>query len=234
MPAYENLVVRLILFDIDGTLLWGQGMGYRSMERAGRRLLGDAFSLEGIDFSGALDPWIFAEAVARLGADHSADLGERFRAEYLVELRAEIEAGRTRPVLLPGVEGLLREMTGRERLTLGLVTGNYADAAPMKLRAAGLDPTVFTVGAFGDHAATRPELVALALERWGASGAEPDPERALVVGDTPRDVDCAHKNGVRCLAVATGRFSVEELTAAGADYVAPDLSDARVLIDLLD
>ncbi len=216
--------MRLVLFDIDGTLLRAQGIGPIAMERAGRRLLGPAFSLEGIDFGGALDPWIFRQAAQRLGHDDPSPLHSAFRDEYLVELARAFDAGERRPVLLPGVVAALAAFRDDPTATLGLVTGNYARAVPLKLQAAGIDPTQFVVGAFGDDAPTRPELVHLAMEQWRARGADPDPRRVVVIGDTPRDVDCAKKNGCRSVAVATGWHTVEQLEAGGADLVLRDLT----------
>jgi phosphoglycolate phosphatase-like HAD superfamily hydrolase len=224
----------LLLFDIDGTLLLGQGVGRRSMERAGKTMFGDAFSLEHIDFGGALDPWIFAQAARLAGIDEPERHQEAFRAAYLVELRRALASKDTPgPRALPGVAHLIALLRRRADVTLGLVTGNYEQAAPLKIAAAGLDPSVFSLGAFGDHAPTRPELVALAVERWERDGAEVDPSRVVVIGDTPRDVHCARENGCRCLAVTTGYHDADALRAAGADVVAEDLSNPSVLLDML-
>jgi phosphoglycolate phosphatase len=225
--------VFLLLFDIDGTLLLGHGAGRRAMERAGRALLGEAFTLDGIDFGGALDPWIFEQAARRAGIADARAHHDAFRAAYLVELRRALEAGEVRPEALPGVGSLLALLAERADVTLGLVTGNYRQAAPLKISAAGLSPDAFSLGAFGDEAPTRPELVALALGRWSERGARPDPDRVIVIGDTPRDIDCAHANRCRCLAVATGWHSAETLRAAGADAVVPDLTDPSRLLGML-
>jgi len=225
--------MRLLLFDIDGTLLRAQGLGARAMERAGRRLLGPGFTLDGIDFGGALDPWIFREAVTRMGRSDAIGLHSEFHETYLIELARELETGQGRAEILPGVAAVLGALALSPAATLGLVTGNYARAAPLKLRAAGIDPAQFVVGAFGDDAPTRPDLVRLAIERWGRGGAAPDPARVVVIGDTPRDVDCARKNGCRSVAVATGWHTAEELRASGADVVVPDLTDLPRLLDEL-
>jgi len=216
--------MRLVLFDIDGTLLRAQGVGARAMERAGRRLLGPAFTLDGIDFGGALDPWIFRQAVQRLGHDDASNLHGPFRESYLVELALELERGERRPVILPGVPAALAALRDDPTAMLGLVTGNYASAVPLKLRAVGIDPQQFVIGAFGDDAPTRPDLVRLAMEQWRARGVDPDPRRVVVIGDTPRDIDCAKKNGCRSIAVATGWHTVEQLEANGPDVVLRDLT----------
>lgn len=220
----------LILFDIDGTLLHSQGVGGSAMERAGRRVLGPSFSLAGIDFGGALDPWIFREAANRMGRPDAHEHHDAFHEAYLVELALGLESGQV-PSIIPGVDAALRGLAERTHVTLGLVTGNYAKAAPMKLRAAGLDPSQFVLGAFGDDGPTRPDLVRLAIEKWALRGAEPDRRRVVVIGDTPRDVDCAQKNGCRSIAVATGRHSLEQLRATEADEVVRDLADLCALLD---
>jgi phosphoglycolate phosphatase-like HAD superfamily hydrolase len=223
--------MRLVLFDIDGTLLRAQGVGLVVMERVGRRLFGPAFTLEGIDFGGALDPWIFRQALQRLGHDDPSHLHAEFRDAYLVELARALDEGEPRTVLLPGVGAALSAFRDDPTATLGLVTGNYARAVPLKLRAAGIDPAQFVVGAFGDDAPTRPDLVRLAMEQWRARGAALDPRRVVVIGDTPRDIDCAKKNGCRSIAVATGWHTVEQLEAGGADLVVRDLTALMPLLD---
>jgi phosphoglycolate phosphatase-like HAD superfamily hydrolase len=224
---------RLLLFDIDGTLLRAHGIGARAMERAGRRLLGPAFTLDGIDFGGALDPWIFREAARRAGHDDASALHPAFRDAYLTELAVEIARAEQRPVILPGVAAALATIGGDASATIGLVTGNYGGAVPLKLRAVDIDPAQFVVGAFGDDAPTRPDLVRLAMARWAARGAEPDPRRVVVIGDTPRDVDCAKRNGCRSLAVATGWHARAELEATGADVVVPDLTELPQVLDAM-
>jgi phosphoglycolate phosphatase-like HAD superfamily hydrolase len=223
--------VYLALFDIDGTLIRSQGVGGLAMERAGRKVLGPAFSLKGIDFGGALDPWIYQEAALRMGRHDAHALHEDFRAAYLAELALALDGAERLPIAIPGVEVALGGLAARTNTTLGLVTGNYAHAAPLKLRAAGIDPAQFVLGAYGGDAPTRPDLVRLAMEQWRARGAEPDPRRVVVIGDTPRDVDCAKKNGCRCVAVATGWHTAEQLRETEADAVVDDL---RGLCELLE
>jgi phosphoglycolate phosphatase len=223
--------MRLVLFDIDGTLLRAQGLGLVLMERVGRRLLGPTFTLDGIDFGGALDPWIFREAAGRLGHDDPSHLHPEFRDAYLAELARELDLGERRPILLPGVLPALAAFRDDPIATLGLVTGNYGRAVPLKLRAAGFDTAQDVVGAFGDDAPTRPDLVRLAMEQWRARGADADPRRVVVIGDTPRDIDCAKKNGCRSVAVATGWHSVEQLEAGGADLVLRDLTGLTAELD---
>lgn len=229
----------LVLWDIDGTLLLTDGAGMRGMARAGRKIYGDDFRFDGVKASGRLDPLILEEALAKNGLLPSDDDHRRFHEAYLVELAAELELVRERARTMPGIPHAIAALRTRSQETndvaQGIVTGNYALAAPLKLRACGIDPSWFEVGAFGDEARSRPDLVALALarckERFGWS---PDPARVIVVGDTPLDIDCAHANGCIAFAVATGMHPREELVQAGADVVVPDLADPKPLFDLLD
>jgi phosphoglycolate phosphatase-like HAD superfamily hydrolase len=227
-------VKKLLLFDIDGTLILGHGAGSRAMLRAGRELFGDAFSLEGVMIGGGLDPIIFAQAMARMGVADVNALHDGFRDRYLQELRHEFGNAAKRPHVLPGVTELLAQLALREDVLIGLVTGNYRAAVPIKFAAVGLVPEMFVIGAFGDCGPTRRDLVRLALERAHVhAGQRIDPARTFVIGDTPRDVDCALHHGCVCLGVATGGHTADELRSAGAQHVAADLSDASVLLSLL-
>ncbi len=229
----------LILWDIDGTLLLTDGAGMRGMARAGRALYGDALRWEGIQVSGGLDPIIFEEAVARSGILAAPDDHARFHDTYLVELERELlsvgERARAMPGVREAIATLLRRSAEQRDVVQGLVTGNYSRAAPLKLRACGLDPAWFEVCAFGDDGRTRPDLVALALKRCEERfGWIPPARNVIVVGDTPRDVACAHAHGCVAFAVATGRYGMDELRASGADVVVRDLSDPRPLFALVD
>jgi len=230
--------MKLVLFDIDGTLMLGFGAGTRAMTRAGRLIFGERFDLAGVMIGGGLDPVIFAEAARRIGIDEAGPHHDRFRDLYLMELAKELELMRDhperRPKLLPGVTALLAELANRRDVMIGLVTGNYQRAVPIKFAAVGLGVEAFVTGAFGDCGPTRPELVRLALERASARAGKPiDPRQTFVIGDTPRDVHCALANDCVCLAVGTGAHSLAELQAAGAHHVSADLSDPNTLLALL-
>jgi phosphoglycolate phosphatase-like HAD superfamily hydrolase len=228
----------LLLWDIDGTLLLTDGAGMRGMARAARKLYGDHFRWDGVQASGRLDPLILEDALARNGLG-SSDEGHRlFHDAYLVELAAELELVRERARAMPGIAAAIATLRERSRtqndVVQGLVTGNYARAAPLKLRACGFDPAWFEIGAFGDEGRTRPDLVALALARCHERYAwRPDPLSVIVIGDTPLDIECAHAHGCIAFAVATGYHGVEELRAAGADVVVQDLSDPAPLFELI-
>jgi phosphoglycolate phosphatase-like HAD superfamily hydrolase len=143
-------------------------------------------------------------------------------------------AAEQQPHVLPGVLNLLEQLAERDDVAIGLVTGNYQRAVPIKFKHVGLQPHGFVAGGFGDDARTRPGLVPIALQRLqSALGVSIAAQDAIVVGDTPRDVDCALRNGCRCLAVATGGHSLAELQQTGAQRAVPDLSDPDVLLSWL-
>jgi phosphoglycolate phosphatase-like HAD superfamily hydrolase len=228
----------LLLWDIDGTLLLTDGAGMRGMARASRRIYGDSFCWDGVRASGRLDPVIFEDALARNGLTADEDGHRRFHDAYLVELEAELalvgKAARTMPGIREAIATLLERSTSRQDIVQGLVTGNYARAAPLKLRACGLDPAWFEINAFGDEGKTRPDLVALAMKRCADRfGRAPDPRSVIVIGDTPFDVECAHAHGCIAFAVATGIHDIDELRATGADIVVQDLADPAPLFALL-
>jgi phosphoglycolate phosphatase len=227
----------LLLWDIDGTLLLTDGAGMRGMARAARKLYGETFRWDGVTASGRLDPLILEDALTRNGLAPSDDGHRRFHDAYLVELAAELDLVRERARAMPGIVNAIATLRERSRtqkdVVQGLVTGNYARAAPLKLRACGFEPAWFEIGAFGDEGRTRPDLVALALERCHQRFAwRPDPPSVIVIGDTPLDVECAHAHGCIAFAVATGHHGVDELRAAGADVVVADLSDPEPLFAL--
>jgi|SRR5579859_5046961 len=229
----------LLLWDIDGTLLLTNGAGMRGMARASRKIYGDAFRWDGVHASGRLDPIIFADALARNGLTANDEEHRRFHDTYIVELEAELatvgEGARIMPGIQEALANVLERRHARNDVVQGLVTGNYTRAAPLKLRACGLDPAWFEVNAFGDEGKTRPDLVALALRRCALTqGFAPDPRNVIVVGDTPFDVECAHAHGCVAFAVATGLHGLDELRKTGADVVVRDLADPKPLFDLLD
>jgi len=233
------MVKSLLLFDIDGTLISTSGAGMRAMHRVGQQLFGQAFTLEGVQVSGHLDPLIFAEATVHHRLEDDSSDHETFRDRYLVELSLELAANREAVRSANGVQELLQVLRKRaicqQDVVLGLLTGNYTLAVPIKLAAVGIDPDWFPITAFGDEAASRSDLVLLAMKKYRKVFHDSIPsDRVIVIGDTPRDIDCAHAHGCVAYAVATGRFSVEELSDSGADMVAQDLSDPTPLIQWID
>ncbi len=223
----------LVLFDVDGTLLLTGGAGVRAMTRAFEAVFGVPDAFQGIPMAGRTDQAILLEALARCGAERDGGRLEAFRNLYVAILGEEIQRPSPGRRMMPGVHPLLEALAARREVVVGLVTGNYADAARVKLAHFDL-ARYFPWGAFGDDAPERDALVPIALARAAAAGVSvPPPHRIFVVGDTPSDVACAHAAGVRALAVATGPYDPAALRASGADEVFQDLADTAAVLDAL-
>lgn len=229
----------LLLFDIDGTMLLTGGAGMRAMGQVARRMFGESFRWDGIDPGGHLDPLIYHEATRLNGIEQAHERHDSFRELYVAELELELRRSRHAIQCLPGVIDVVDHLRQRARqqgdVVLGLLTGNYTAAVPVKLASIGIDPQWFTITAFGDEAPTRPDMVALAMRRFEQQvGRAATSRRVVVIGDTPRDIACAHAHGCIAFAVATGHYSVPELEQAGADHAVPDLADPAPLLTLID
>jgi phosphoglycolate phosphatase len=227
--------VRLVLFDIDGTILRSDGAGRRAMIAALREIFGAA-GPENHRYDGKTDPQIVRE-VMRLEGHHDAHIDERMDALmtlYLGLLERELEDGQT--LVHPGIFDLLAALERRDDTILGLLTGNLREGAFAKLRAAGIDPARFRVGAFGSDHEHRPELPALARRRAHAElGVDLDGEHLVVIGDTPADIECGRSLGVRAIGVATGSYSVDELRRCEPHAVFETLADTeRVVSAIVD
>ncbi len=222
----------LLLFDIDGTLTVG-GPGKAAFGAALQGTFGTTGPLANHDFAGKTDPLLLRElltAAGRGARDIEAGL-PRFWQLYVAELEARIDA---EPVtVLPGVHELIGALAARDDVFLGLVTGNVEGGARLKLRSAGLWRR-FPIGAFGSDHESRNKLPPFALKRAAAHWGRPfHGIDAVVIGDTPRDVECGRAIGAATVAVATGRFSMAALRATGADRVLTGLEDTRAVIDVL-
>ena len=222
----------LILFDIDGTLLRG-GAARDAFADALQEVYGTTGPIEDHDFSGKTDPQIARELLERVGMTRDA-IRSRLPAlwdGYLTRLADGLT--RTPVTVLPGVRRLLDDLQGRPGIRMGVVTGNLADGARLKLGSAGLDGR-FPVGAFGSDHEERNHLPGVAMARaarlWGQAFRG---DAVVVVGDTPRDVECGRHHGVRTVAVATGQWSSAELDAAGAGRTLEDFSDLDATLEAL-
>lgn len=224
----------LLLFDIDGTLLLSGGAGMRAMTRAFHATFDVPNAFDGVPPAGRTDTFLLAGAFTRADVEDSAENRARFHDAYLPILSDEIvKRGHGRYGVLPGIETLLTSLRTQGRWHLALLTGNYEGAARVKLRHFGLDG-FFDWGVFGEESGDRRVLGRLALERARQRDIpETSCSAAIVIGDTPDDVACAHAVGARAIAVATGSYTVEELAAAGAHTALVDLSDTEAVLKAL-
>jgi phosphoglycolate phosphatase len=209
--------VEAVLFDIDGTLLVTGGAGAVAWQRAFRELHGIDADIDEHTHAGMTDPEIaaivFREVIGREGS--SAERAEAI-AGYLSHLQQAVEESEGYRVM-PGIGELLARLAG-EGILLGIVTGNIEAAAQIKLARGDLN-RFFAFGGYGSDSSDRTELTKKALERGGQVSGKPlDPGATIAVGDTPRDVKAGHGAGLRIVGVATGKYSVAELEAAGADW----------------
>jgi phosphoglycolate phosphatase-like HAD superfamily hydrolase len=218
--------VKLVLFDIDGTILLTNGAGKRAVHRA----LLDVFGASGPTdhrFDGKTDPQIVRELMRMEGhADEHIDSRmEALLERYVAYLHEELEAS-DRPVrVMPGVFELLDALEARHDVLMGLLTGNLAAGARAKLAAGGIDPERFRVGAYGSDHELRGELPAVAQRRAREElGVVVEGSDVVVIGDTPADLQCGRSIGARAIGVATGQYSMEELLAHGPATVFEDLS----------
>ncbi|MFV1958941.1 MAG: HAD family hydrolase, partial [Planctomycetota bacterium] len=155
----------LVLFDIDGTLLLSSRQGARAMQEAGQEVVGEDFTLAGVEFAGRLDPLILADGLRALGLDGVDSIESAFREAYARILARRLAEPGT-AYALAGVPALLARLRSRPGTTLGLLTGNYPETGTLKLQAAGLDPTTFEIPVWGTDGATRRDLPPVALRRF--------------------------------------------------------------------
>jgi phosphoglycolate phosphatase-like HAD superfamily hydrolase len=187
-----------------------------------------------VEFPGRTDPLIIRDALRLHGVGDADRDAARFLDTYCAWLAREIRRDDPAKRVLPGVAALLDALAARDDRILALLTGNFQPSARLKLEYFDLW-RYFACGAFGDDAPDRNGLVPVAVERVVARGyPRVSPERVVVVGDTPRDVECAVTAGARAIAVATGVVTTGELRAAGADVVFEDLSDTAAVIAAID
>lgn len=223
--------MQLVLFDIDGTLLMGRGVGREATRRALLEVFGTSGTLDTHHFGGKTDWHTLAEVLAGDGftaaaigqwmgvyeqalARHTADLIPAFTVEAL-----------------PGALDTVTALRHREDMVIGIVTGNVAATAPLKLQAAGFDPLWFPIGAYGSEALHRNDLPALALERATAFCGQPIlPGDVTVIGDTEADIACARALGARAVAVTTGFAPRDRLEAARPDHLLDDLTGLLPLL----
>jgi len=225
---------RLLLFDIDGTLVLTGGAGKRAMDRAFEALFGVADAFSEVSMAGRTDRWLAETALARHGIAATPERLDQFRTRYLTLLEAEIgRSGQGRRGVMPGVREVLARIGALERTHLALLTGNYARGARIKLGHFGLWDR-FAWGAFGDDHAERNALARAAVAEAAARGIPlADPSHAVVVGDTPFDIHCARAAGARVVAVATGGHTRAELEAHGPDLALDDLRDIDAVVTFI-
>jgi phosphoglycolate phosphatase-like HAD superfamily hydrolase len=215
--------MKLVLFDIDGTLMDSGGAGTKSMNLAFEDIFSfrDAFS--GIPMAGKTDIQIMKEGLRKHGLDSENGNVELLTGSYVEHLGRLIENSKKH--LKPGIKEALELLGGRKDVSLGLLTGNIEAGARIKLGSFDLN-RYFPFGAFGDDDEDRNKLLPVAVERFGNLYQQGiDYRDCIVIGDTPRDVECAKIYGAYAVAVATGPYAYDSLVAAGADMVLKNICE---------
>jgi phosphoglycolate phosphatase-like HAD superfamily hydrolase len=223
---------RLLLFDIDGTLINSFG-AMRLFDKTLSEIVGAPAATGGV-YHGSTDPKIVREKLVAMGVDPAPDLVSRILTRLEDLLEAEVASGATTEAK-PGAHELLGVLSDDGRFALSVLTGNTVRNAKSKLKAAGVDHYFdLGLGAFGSDSPERNDLVPVAMgrfyERYGRVVAG---ERVVVIGDTERDLECAVAGGVRCVLVATGAYSHPELSALGAELTVNDLLATEELLAVL-
>ena len=215
---------RLVLFDIDCTLIDTGGAGLKAIRATVEKIFGN----EGppLDLAGSTDSGIVRGLFEYFERPYDAAIEEEFYEVYLPLMQKNLESDEFDGKVLPGVESLIASLES-DGHTLGLLTGNIEQGAIVKAAHYGLEEH-FQFGAYGDDHWDRNKLGPIALERANShAGNSFSADDVLVIGDTPKDVACAHAMGAPCLAVATGSFNVDQLRECGADQVLETLVGAE-------
>ena len=229
---------RLVLFDIDQTLIslnGGNRPQRQALDVAFEQVHGIPHAFQDVAFTGGMDLPLMVEVYRKWGLiDDSQDLPDLsdFKAAYFDHLTSLLEVWEE-GVICAGVPDLLQALTLDRRVQLGLETGNFREAAFIKLRRYGLG-AFFEDGGFGGDYSERSQVVASAIVNCQErSGRRYGPEEVFLIGDSASDVEAGNANGTLTLAVGTGFYSLEDLANLNPSYVLPDLSDTARVLDLL-
>ena len=223
---------KLILWDIDGTLIVSGRAGIFALGRAFKKLYGHEPDFAKMDVSGRTDKWIASQVLEQHGLAPSPENIHAYLESYLEVLQEEIKTRDGR--VLPGIFELLELFKHRTDVAQGLLTGNLQRGARIKLEHYKVWH-YFAFGAFGDDSPLRNELGPHALRRAQAKHAvQFAPANTFVIGDTPHDIECGKAIGAKTIGVATGRFGVAELQAHQPTAVLADFSDTAAFLRLID
>ncbi|MEM7332890.1 MAG: HAD family hydrolase [Chloroflexota bacterium] len=226
--------MRLILFDIDGTLIRSHGAGRLALQKALEELYGSAGPIEEYRMGGKIDSQIITDLLTAMGTPPN-EIETRLPTIYakMAEKGSKIFWDKQiKPC--SGVEILLPKLRQHDGVVLGLLTGNSSLTAPLKLKAAGINPDQFRVCAYGSDGNNRNELPAVAYKRANLlTGSEVNGKNTVIIGDTPADILCAKSGKATAVAVASGWHSSKTLQQYQPDYLLEDLKETERVIEIL-
>lgn len=226
------MAAKIILFDLDGTLVRAGGTGAKSMSEAFNNLFHQENAFARISFTGMTDPSILRKAFQHtLNRDPLPDESKAFFREYLKILKAQV-SGTKKYEVLPGIPQLVQGLISKN-LAVGLATGNLEDGARIKLERAALW-RFFPFGGFGSDSEDRTLLTSMAIQRGEAlMGRSVGPQDCLIIGDSPAEHKVARALGAKVMLVGTGWTEAGELQALGPDIFVMDFSDTQATIDAI-
>lgn len=226
--------MKLLLFDIDGTLIRSNSAGRSALTYALEHIFGTAGPIDSYHFGGKTDPRIITDLMLAAGIEQKiidAKLPIVYDVMTAQGRETFIEKG---IVPCPGILPLLETLRQRDDAILGLVTGNIVSTAPLKLKAGGIDPTQFRVGAYGSDHMDRNRLPGIAMKRASELTQHLfNGNNTVVIGDTPADILCARAGKTTAVAVASGWHAAPTLAKYKPDYLLEDLKETKVVEELL-
>ena len=223
--------MKLILFDIDGTLVNSGGAGHRAFSRALESTLGIGGGLNGVRLDGKTDLQIVREVFDCRGMEEeiSQESARELFENYVGFLREELEIVGDGYQVLPGVEDLLAYLGRSSSALLGVATGNIKEGAWLKLEHGNLNQ-FFVVGGYGSDSESRTELIRVAIDR---AKERTHVTSTVVIGDTPRDIQHGKQAGAQVVAVASGYYSLSELEGYGPDLCVESLEPNEAIVQFL-
>ena len=223
---------KLLLFDIDGTLIYTHGIPRNAMKAVLTNRFSNFKYDDKFNFSGRTD-WEIIEHLLNSDQREVTDNAiHEILQDFSVELEKQLKNGK-KPFIYPGVKDLLKKLSNQEHIFLGLVTGNIEIGAKLKLSAAGL-AHYFPIGGFGSDSKNRNDLPPIAINRaYEYYKVRIKKTDTWIIGDSIRDVFCAQINNLRCLAVSTGWTHYDELKSVNPEYLVRDLSDKEAILKIL-
>lgn len=224
--------MKLLLFDIDGTLIRTAGIGRDSMEEAFAQVFGPENGLKDIEMMGRTDPSILKEVLQNHNLVWSPTKELEFKETYFKILEKNIDSPKPGKRLCPGILELLTALNERTDIALGLLTGNWRYGSYLKLKHFNID-NFFSIGAFSDDSEDRNQLVPFAVERFKKEYDQSLTSKDIfVIGDTPKDIACARPHGAHSVAVATGFHNLESLEAANPDFLFENFEETDKIIKI--